>query len=92
MKKVLFVATVTSHIKTFHIPYLKWFKDQGYEVHVASNGEETIDFCDKHYNLQFQRFPLKKDNLKVYKQLKKIINENEYEIIHCHTPVGRSFN
>lgn len=88
MKKVLFVATVTSHIKAFHIPYLKWFKENGYEVHVASNGEDNIEYCDKHFNLNFQRFPLKIQNIKVYKELKKIIEENKYEIIHCHTPVG----
>lgn len=88
LKKVLFVATVTSHINTFHIPYLKWFKEQGYEVHVASKGEEPIEYCDKHFNVSFERFPLKPQNLKAYKELKKIINENQYEIIHCHTPVG----
>lgn len=88
MKKVLFVATITGHINSFHIPYLKWFKEQGYEVHVASNGDTPINYCDKHYNLPFERFPLKNNNIKTYKELKKIINENQYEIIHCHTPVG----
>lgn len=88
MKKVLFVATVTLHINTFHIPYLKLFKDNGYEVHVASFGDEPIEYCDKHYNIPFERFPLKPKNYKAYKELKKIINENNYEIIHCHTPVG----
>ena len=88
MKKVLFVATVTKHINSFHIPYLKWFKEEGYEVHVASNGNEQIEYCDKHYNLPFERFPLRKNNIKTYRELKKIINENKYEIIHCHTPVG----
>lgn len=88
MKKVLFVATVTRHINAFHIPYLKWFKEQGYEVHVASNGNEKIEYCDKHFNLPFARFPLKVNNIKTYKELKKIINDNNYKIIHCHTPVG----
>lgn len=88
MKKVLFVATVTKHINTFHIPYLKWFKEQGYEVHVASKGNENIEYCDKHFEIPFERFPLKKQNIKAYKQLKNIIDENKYEIIHCHTPVG----
>lgn len=87
-KKVLFVATVTGHINMFHIPYLKMFKENGYEVHVASKGNQKIQYCDKHYDLQFKRFPLKKENYKVYKALKKIIEENDYEIIHCHTPVG----
>lgn len=88
MKKVLFVATITKHINTFHIPYLKWFKEQGYEVHVASRGDEPIEDCDKHFNIPFERFPLKMQNIKAYKQLKNIINGNKYEIIHCHTPVG----
>ncbi len=88
MKKVLFVATVTHHINTFHIPYLKMFKENGYEVHVASKGNEKIEFCDKHYDIKFERFPIKSQNIKAYKELKAIISENEYEIIHCHTPVG----
>lgn len=88
MKKVLFVATVTRHINAFHIPYLKWFKEQGYEVHVASRGDEPIEYCDKHFDIPFERFPIKPSNIKAYKQLKNIIDENKYEIIHCHTPVG----
>lgn len=88
MKKVLFVATITKHINAFHIPYLKWFKEQGYEVHVASKGNEPIEYCDKHFDIPFERFSLKAQNIKAYKQLKNIINENKYEIIHCHTPVG----
>lgn len=88
MKKVLFVATVTFHITTFHIPYLKMLNENGYEVHVASNGDNKIEYCDKHFNLPFERFPLKINNIKAYKELKKIINENDYEFIHCHTPVG----
>ena len=31
MKKVLFTATVDAHILAFHAPYLKYFKDNGYE-------------------------------------------------------------
>lgn len=88
MKKVLFVATVTVHIKGFHLPYLKWLKSQGYEVHVASNGEEEMQYCDKHFNLPFTRNPISKGNIKAYKQLKEIIKDNNYQIIHCHTPVG----
>lgn len=87
-KKVLFVASVTGHIIAFHIPYLKMFKEKGYEVHVASKGNREIPYCDKHFDLPFERFPIKPKNIKVYRQLKKIINENDYEIIHSHTPVA----
>lgn len=88
MKKVLFTAKVDSHIINFHIPYLKWFKEQGYEVHVASNGENSIPYADKKYNLDFDRNPLKPSNFKAYLKLKNLIDSNEYDIIHCHTPIG----
>lgn len=88
MKKVLFTAKVDSHIINFHIPYLKWFKDKGYEVHVASNGNEYIPYVDKKFNLPFDRNPFKATNIKSYNELKDIINKNEYELIHCHTPIA----
>jgi glycosyltransferase EpsD len=43
---------------------------------------------DVKYNLNFERNPLSFKNLKVYFKLKQIINDNKYEIIHCHTPIG----
>ena len=93
-KKVLFTATVVkTHINVFHLPYLKWFKEQGYEVHVAAkndfvNEPHIIPNCDKFYDINFARFPFSIANIKAYKQLKKIIKENNYYIIHCHTPVA----
>lgn len=88
MQKVLFTATVDSHIKHFHLPYLKWFQEQGYEVHVATNGNEEIPYCNKKHIVRFERSPFKTNNLKAIKQLKKIIEEEKFDIIHCHTPMG----
>ena len=95
MKKVLFVATVVkTHIMTFHIPYLEWFKQNGYETHVCAkndyiNKEEcVIPYCDKFYDIPFERSPINPANISAYEQLKKIIDSNEYDIIHCNTHVG----
>lgn len=88
MKKVLFVAHVESHILNFHTPFLKLFNEYGYEVHVATNGSTEIPYCDYQHNLPFQRSPLAKDNLTAYRELKKIINNFDFDIVHCHTPVG----
>lgn len=88
MKKVLFTATVDSHILHFHIPYLKYFKENGYEVHVATNGDEEIPYCDKKIKISFERNPFKLNNLKAIKQLKKVIMQEKYDIIHTHTPMG----
>lgn len=88
VKKVLFTATVDSHILQFHIPYLKMFKDMGYETYVATNGDEAIPYCDKKYKISFERSPFKLNNLKAIKQLKKVVEEEKFDIIHCHTPMG----
>ena len=95
MKKVLFVATVVRlHINMFHKPFIKWFHDQGWQVDVAANNdyenkeECLIPYCDNFYCLPFERSPLKKKNMDAYRQLKYLIDNNDYDIIHCHTPVG----
>ncbi len=88
MKKVLFTATVDSHIELFHLPFLKYFKDQGYEVHVATNGDLKIPYCDKKIKIPFARSPFKWTNLIAIKLLKELLNKEEYDLIHTHTPMG----
>jgi len=88
-QKVLFVATVDrGHILKFHIPYLKYFKEKGFEVHVACAGDADIPYCDKKYVLAFERSPYKLSNFSAYRNLKSIIDKNQYSLIHCHTPLG----
>lgn len=89
MKRILYTATSDIHINTFHIPYLKWFKDKGYEIHLAVENRGNIDlsFCDKVFYLPFKRSTFSKQHLKAYKSLKDIIEENDYSLIHCHTPM-----
>ncbi|TXC92374.1 glycosyltransferase family 4 protein [Metabacillus litoralis] len=86
--KVLFCATVDYHFKAFHLPILKWFKEKGWDVHIAASGEMEIPFVDKKFNIPIQRSPFNYRNLAAYVELKLIINENDYKIIHCHTPMG----
>lgn len=90
MKKVLFVAHVDSHIRHFHIPYLKYFKEKGYEVHVATSNDEneSFEYCDKKHTVCMERSPFKINNLKAIKQMKKIFEEEKFDIVHCHTPMG----
>lgn len=93
-KKVLFVATVVkTHINTFHLSFLKMFKEYGWEVHVAAKNDFVdepcvIPNCDRHFDIDFARSPFSKSNIKAYKQLKQIIETKHYDIIHCHTPVA----
>ncbi|WP_432772792.1 glycosyltransferase family 4 protein [Francisella salimarina] len=77
----------------FHIPTFKMLKELGYEVHVAAKNDYEeisqlqIPFCDRYINIDFDRSPLSIKNCKAYKQLKKLIINEQYNIVHCHTPV-----
>lgn len=87
-KRILLCATVDYHFKAFHLPYMKWFKEQGWEVHIAAKGNMDLPFVDRKYDLPIQRSPFSPQNVKAYRELKSIIDQNDYQIIHSHTPVG----
>ncbi|MBT2635501.1 glycosyltransferase family 4 protein [Bacillus sp. ISL-26] len=87
-KKVLFCATVDYHFKAFHLPYFKWFQDMGWQVHVAAHGEMSLPFVNEKFSVPIRRSPFHPDNFSVYRRLKQLIEENEYDMVHCHTPVG----
>ena len=92
--KILLTATVQSHICQFHKPLVEVLHTHGCEVHVAArdnlaekNGLK-LDFVEKVYDVPFSRSPKSTDNIKAYKQLKKIIAEGQYDVIYCNTPMG----
>ena len=86
-KKILFTSHVASFQK-FNRPFMRMMSEKGWEVHYASMGEEEILDCDKSFVVPFTRSPFKLSNITAYKQLKKIINQENYDIIHTHTPMG----
>ena len=64
------------------------------EIHVAARNNLAeknglaLDFVDRVYDVPFERSPFSPRNLTAYKELKRILAENEYDYIHCNTPVG----
>lgn len=92
--KVLFVATVRSHIGQFHMPFIRKLKELGCTVDAAykdnSDVKKGLDLSgiDNAYNVPFSRSPYSLDNISAYRQLKKIIDNGNYDAIHCHTPMG----
>ena len=90
--KILYVTTV-SITMGFFPEHFKMLVEEGHEVELASNlekqlREDIVAFGFEAYHIPFSRSPLSKDNIKAYKQLKKLITEKEYDIVHCHTPVA----
>lgn len=87
-KTILFCATVDYHFKAFHQPVMKWFKEHGWKVHIAASGNLNLPYVDKKYTIPVHRSPFHIQNRSAYLELASIIERENYEIIHCHTPMG----
>ena len=91
--KILYVTTVIGTINAFLIPHIELLTSKGYEVDVAANttngpSSDLTKLGCKIYNIEFQRYPLKKDNYIAYKKIKKLVSEEKYDLVHVHTPVA----
>ncbi|OCS87063.1 glycosyltransferase family 4 protein [Caryophanon latum] len=90
--KVLFVASVYRHLTAFHIPFMEYFQKEGYEVYAAGIGDEDKAILEAHniscIDIPFSRSPFSSDNVKAYKQLKKLFKEMKFDLVHVHTPVA----
>lgn len=102
MKKVLIGATVISFIEWFNKENIDFLKDKlNCEVHIACDLEYMHDTDEKRtkeyiqqlkekgvilHNITFDRSPLGKRNIAAYRQLKKLIRDIHFDLIHCHTP------
>lgn len=88
-KKLLLVANVAKeHINKFHIPIIKEFKKQGWQVDVACSADDSVDECDHLIGMCWRRTPFSLDTVKGISQLSKFLRNHKYDIIYCHTPVG----
>ncbi|MCX0398642.1 glycosyltransferase family 4 protein [Clostridium perfringens] len=93
MKKILYVTTVSRTINAFLIPHIEMLIKNKYEVNCACYMDKEIDQRlikkgIKIYNIPFSRNPLSLDNLKAFNELIKIQEENQYDMIHVHTPIA----
>lgn len=86
-KKILITANTDRHILLCHLPYIKWFNKNNYDVYVATNTNNEIAGCKK-INLNMTRNPFSIKNIKAVWKLTKELKKNDYKLIHTHTPVG----
>lgn len=104
MKKALMMASVASMIDLFNMDNIKILKDLGYEVEVACNFEygsitsqDRVDEFKEELirdNCKVHHLPVPRsvfaigDIVKSYKMMKRLCDEKNYEIVHCHSPIG----
>ncbi|MBQ2988869.1 MAG: glycosyltransferase family 4 protein [Clostridia bacterium] len=90
--KILYVTTVSLTMNSFFKPHIEALVRKGHRVDLACNDSDgALDSlygalgCGVH-RICFSRSPLSPDNMKAYGQLKSVIENGGYDIVHCHTP------
>ena len=90
--KILYVTTVSSTMNAFFKAHIEMLVKEGHIVDLACNdtGWPIDEFYNglgcQYHHVDFSRSPLSSDNVKAYGQLKKVIENGTYDIVHCHTP------
>ena len=90
--KILHICAVGATVQTLLLPQIKYFLSQGLEVAIAcSPGEEVKKLQQNGYKVhpvQIERKISLLSNLKSIYQLTKIIRQNQYDLVHVHTPIA----
>lgn len=92
IRRVLFTASTFSHIAQFHRPYLRAFRDLGFEVHVACGGAPVpIPEAELAVALPFEKRMSVPANFAAQRQLRRLMVENDYALITTHTSLAAFF-
>lgn len=98
MKKALIITSISGFLFQFEMNDVRTLQTLGYEVHYASNMNCPIYTFDKaklmesgivvhHIDIEKKPFFII-GNIKAFFQLKKLLKEKQFDLIHCHNPVG----
>ena len=91
-EKILYVASTFGHLASFHQPYLQWFADQGYEVHVAAGGTPCeLKGVSRYTSLPFEKSMFSPKNLAAVWALYRLMQAERYKMISLHTSLAAFF-
>lgn len=98
MKKVLLVTHVSGFVPQFEMNNVRILQERGYEVHYATNYHNVSYGVDNkrldgtgivRHQIDFVRSPIKViQHRRAYRQLKALMEKEQFTLVHCHTPVG----
>lgn len=98
MKKILYIVNVGKRLNNFSYSSMLAAQQLGFEFHIAGNWTEYKSDHDKEldekkygvviHQIDFIRKPYDIRNIKAYKQICKLIEDEKFDMIHCNTPIG----
>lgn len=93
MTKLLIVTTIAGAIEDFILPFVSFFRDQGWQVDgvavdITSNPACVAEF-DQVWDVPWSRNPLDPRNLSnAVPKIQEIVIQGNYDLVHVHTPVA----
>lgn len=98
MSKVLIITTTSGFLSQFELNNVKLLQERGYQVHYATNfGVPVYEVKDDtlrnmgvvlhHISIEKNPFKIKK-NIWALRELTRIIEREQIDVIHCHNPNG----
>jgi len=92
-KKVMMISTTDNMIWQFLLPHIKHLQDLGNEVQCVCGKtgfwfEELQAKGLKVHEINFARNPFKPANIKAYKKLKLLQEQEKFDVVYCQQPVG----
>lgn len=91
--KILYVTTVGATMSFFQ-DFIRFLLDEGHSVDIASNDSDRkvpdcyIQWGCRIFTLSCSRSPLKKGNWTAIHQIRELMRREQYDIVHCHTPIA----
>lgn len=106
MKKALLLANAASMLLLFNRENIRILQQAGYEVHVACNFKSgntvSLQVVDQYHHkwedegiichqVDFLRTPFSLKTFSIYRQTKAVMESEDFDLIHCHTPIVSAF-
>ena len=98
MKRALIVTTTSGFLSQFELNNVRLLQERGYQIHYATNfGVPIYEVQDEklrnmgvvlhHISIEKNPFKIKK-NIWALRELIRIIDREEVDVVHCHNPNG----
>jgi glycosyltransferase involved in cell wall biosynthesis len=92
-RKLLIVTTISRTIRDFTIPYIRYFKQLGWQVdgmaYDITHDSECIAELDSVWEIQWSRNALDPRNFwRGVARVKEVVAQENYDLVHVHTPIA----
>lgn len=91
--KILYITTIGGTMN-FFVKFAEQLIRDGHTFEIATNETDSkVPACYREwgcrvYQIDCSRSPVDIGNIRAIRQIKELVEKNEYDIVHCHTPIA----